>query len=179
MILWLDLYLWNFVPLINMPSSLVIIVKGIFIWIDDGFVIRDWIWISVIMIPWEKLQTWFLMRKPITRKMSRYHRPLQAQNDMIFNRTLSSALKNQDISCYIGCINQHLKTQGVKNAFLHGDLCEKVYMQSLPCLHPPHQIYRLCHTLCGLKQAPHSWFKKFNLVVFHLVRKPLPYCEVI
>jgi hypothetical protein len=43
----------------------------------------------------------------------------------------------------------------VKNAFLNGDLSEKVYMQPLPGYdHLPHKVCRLRWALYGLKQAP-------------------------
>ena len=54
----------------------------------------------------------------------------------------------------------------VKNAFLNGDLHEKVYMQ--PPLVYPHlgnQVCRLRRAFYGLKQAPRAWFEKFSSVV--------------
>ena len=45
-----------------------------------------------------------------------------------------------------------LSQMDVKNAFLNGDLTEKVYMHpSLGIEHPPHTVYRLCHAIYGLK----------------------------
>nr|GEW86274.1 ribonuclease H-like domain-containing protein [Tanacetum cinerariifolium] len=47
----------------------------------------------------------------------------------------------------------------VKNAFLHGDLAEIVYMhQPFGFQDPEHPNYR---SLYGLKQAPRSWFQRF------------------
>jgi len=49
----------------------------------------------------------------------------------------------------------------VKNAFLHGDLHEEVYMQPPPCVDAPlGYVYRLCRALYGLKQAPRAWFER-------------------
>lgn len=43
----------------------------------------------------------------------------------------------------------------VKNAFLNGDLIEKVYIQPpLDYDHPSGKVYQLRKTLYGLKQAP-------------------------
>ena len=55
----------------------------------------------------------------------------------------------------------------VKNAFLHGDLTEEVYMQ-LPVgysLSPPSTVYRLRKSLYGLKQLPRMWFGRFSAVM--------------
>jgi hypothetical protein len=57
----------------------------------------------------------------------------------------------------------------VKNAFLNGDLNEKVYMQPPPGLsHPTNKVCRLRRALYGLKQAPRAWFAKFNATVSRL-----------
>jgi len=49
----------------------------------------------------------------------------------------------------------------VKNAFLHGDLHEEVYMQPPPCVDAPlGYVYHLCRALYGLKQAPRAWFER-------------------
>ena len=64
----------------------------------------------------------------------------------------------------------------VKNAFLNGDLSEKIYMQ------PPHDLSiesnKVCHlrrTLYGLKQAPRVWFAKFSSTIFRLGYTANPY----
>ena len=55
----------------------------------------------------------------------------------------------------------------VKNAFLHGDLTEEVYMQHPPgySLGPPGTVCRLRKSLYGLKQSPRMWFGKFTTVM--------------
>ena len=48
----------------------------------------------------------------------------------------------------------------VKNAFLHGDLHEEVYMHPPPSVKVPDgYVCRLRRTLYGLKQAPRAWFE--------------------
>ena len=54
----------------------------------------------------------------------------------------------------------------VKNAFLHGDLHEEVYMQPPPGVEaPPGHVCRLRRALYGLKQAPRAWFARFSSVI--------------
>ncbi|GJY35032.1 ribonuclease H-like domain-containing protein [Tanacetum coccineum] len=52
----------------------------------------------------------------------------------------------------------------VKNAFLHGDLSETVYMHQPPrfrdSIHPDY-VCLLQRSLYGLKQAPRAWFQRF------------------
>ena len=57
----------------------------------------------------------------------------------------------------------------VKNAFLNGDLSEKVYMQPSPGLSV--ELNKVCHlrrALYGLKQAPRAWFAKFSSTISRL-----------
>ncbi|RVW39243.1 Retrovirus-related Pol polyprotein from transposon TNT 1-94 [Vitis vinifera] len=56
----------------------------------------------------------------------------------------------------------------IKNAFLHGDLAEEVYMEQPPGFVAQGEsglVCRLCRSLYGLKQSPRAWFSRFSSVV--------------
>ena len=55
----------------------------------------------------------------------------------------------------------------LKNAFLHGDLTEEVYMHQPPgyLLGPPSTACRLQKSIYGLKQSPRMWFGRFTSVM--------------
>lgn len=59
----------------------------------------------------------------------------------------------------------------IKNAFLHGDLAEVVYMKQPPSyVHPDHPDHAclLRKALYGLKQALHAWNRRFAMYICYV-----------
>ena len=63
----------------------------------------------------------------------------------------------------------------IKNAFLHGDFIEEVYMEQPPSFVAQEEsglVCKLHRSLYGLKQSPRAWFNRFTSVVqeFGMIR---------
>lgn len=68
------------------------------------------------------------------------------------------------------CYGWQLQQLDVKNAFLHGDLEEEVFMESPPRFDKEAlgKVCRLKKTLYGLKQSPRAWFDIFSKAMRHI-----------
>lgn len=91
-----------------------------------------------------------------------------------FDDTFSPVVKAATIRVVLSIIialNWDIKQLNVKNAFLHGDLKEKVFMEQPPRFRNPifpNHVCLLKKAIYALKQAPKYWFYKFSSYLFHL-----------
>lgn len=84
-----------------------------------------------------------------------------------FTETFSPVVKTATIRIVLAVVTAKswpLIQFDVKNAFLHGDLQEEVFMTQPPgFVNPtyPNHVCCLKKSLCCLKKAPRAWFEKF------------------
>ncbi|GKU85719.1 hypothetical protein SLEP1_g345 [Rubroshorea leprosula] len=85
-----------------------------------------------------------------------------------FDEIFSLVVKMSLICVVLGLaasMNLELEQLDVKTAFLHGDLHEEIYMdqpEGFEDKGKEHMVCKLKKSLCGLKQAPRQWYKKFD-----------------
>ena len=88
-----------------------------------------------------------------------------------YSDTFSPIAKMTYVRLFISLAATHnwdLHQLDIKNAFLHGDLQEEVYMEQPPELVAQGEIGKVCRiqkSLYGLQQNPRAWFDKFSQAV--------------
>ncbi|XP_071683308.1 uncharacterized protein [Lolium perenne] len=88
-----------------------------------------------------------------------------------YDETFAPVAKMNTVRILISCATNFgwpLHQLDVKNAFLHGDLKEEVYMDIPPGFSTPRtsgKVCRLRKSLYGLKQSPRAWFDIFRRVI--------------
>jgi hypothetical protein len=88
-----------------------------------------------------------------------------------YDETFAPVAKMSTVRILISCATNFgwpLHQLDVKNAFLHGDLQEEVYMEMPPGYVTPETKGKVCKlkkSLYGLKQSPRAWFDRFRQTV--------------
>ncbi|CAL1357087.1 unnamed protein product [Linum trigynum] len=89
------------------------------------------------------------------------------EHEVDYNETFAPVARMSTVRTLLAVASMNkwsLSQLDVKNAFLHGDLDEVIYMEKPPGYNVgrPGQVCRLRRSLYGLKQAPRAWFEKFQ-----------------
>jgi Reverse transcriptase (RNA-dependent DNA polymerase) len=85
-----------------------------------------------------------------------------------YEETFAPVAKMNTVRTLISCVvnfGWNIHQLDVKNAFLHGDLKEEVYMELPPGFDNEQvagKVCRLKRSLYGLKQSPRAWFDRFS-----------------
>ena len=105
----------------------------------------------------------------ITRYKARFvAKGFRQQPGIDFHETFSPVVKSTTIRAVLSLAvtnNWPLRQLDVQNAFLHGNLKEKVYMKQPPGFIDPQRPNHVCllhKSLYGLKQAPRAWFERLS-----------------
>jgi hypothetical protein len=88
-----------------------------------------------------------------------------------YKETFAPVAKMNSVRTLLSCavnLDWNIYQMDVKNAFLHGDLQEEVYMHIPPGFETSQttrKVLRLHRSLYGLKQSPRAWFDRFRRAV--------------
>ncbi|GJT04473.1 gag-pol polyprotein [Tanacetum coccineum] len=108
-------------------------------------------------------RTWDLVPLPIDKHV------IGSQYGIDYEETFALVAKMTTIRTLIAVASSRKRKifqLDVKNAFLNGDLNEKVFMKPPPGVsHKPGEVCKLRKALYGLKQAPRTWYEKFETVL--------------
>nr|GEY57700.1 retrovirus-related Pol polyprotein from transposon TNT 1-94 [Tanacetum cinerariifolium] len=85
-----------------------------------------------------------------------------------YNEIFSLVVKYSSIRillALVALLHLELVQMDVKTAFLHGNLEEEIYMvqqEGFKVAEKEHEVCKLHKSLCGLKQSPRHWYKRFD-----------------
>jgi transposase InsO family protein len=141
----------------------------------------------------EKNKTWELVDLPLGKqpvgckwvftikhtpegKVDRYKARLVAKGytqtyGIDYEETFAPVAKMNSVRTLLSCavnFDWNIYQMDVKNAFLHGDLQEEVYMHIPPGFNTNQttgKVLRLYRSLYGLKQSPRAWFDRFRRAI--------------
>ncbi|XP_019096549.1 PREDICTED: uncharacterized protein LOC109130912 [Camelina sativa] len=87
-----------------------------------------------------------------------------------FAKTFAPVVKMTTVRALLRIVmakNWEVHQMDVHNAFLHGDLREKVYIKLLQgfTYSAPNKVLRLHKSLYGLRQAPRCWYEKLSMAL--------------
>ena len=91
-----------------------------------------------------------------------------------YDETFTPVTKMNSVRTLISCaanFGWDLFQLDVKNAFLHGELQEEVYMDVPPGFATAQTVGKVCQlrrSLYGLKQSPHAWFDRFRRAIIQM-----------
>uniref|UniRef100_A0A2N9HKT3 Uncharacterized protein n=1 Tax=Fagus sylvatica TaxID=28930 RepID=A0A2N9HKT3_FAGSY len=92
-----------------------------------------------------------------------------------FGATFAPVAKLTSVRLLVSLAASHswpLHQLDIKNAFLHGDLLETIYMDTPPGFRAEGEyagkVCRLRKSLYGLKQSPRAWFSRFSEVILSM-----------
>ena len=118
----------------------------------------------------------FTVKQTPEGKVDRYKARLVAKGysqtyGIDYDETFAPVAKMSTVRTLISCAANFgwpLHQLDVKNAFLHGDLQEEVYMKIPPGFANEQTLGKVCKlkkSLYGLKQSPRAWFDRFRRAV--------------
>jgi len=118
----------------------------------------------------------FTVKQTPEGKVDRYKARLVAKGynqtyGIDYDETFAPVAKMGTVRTLISCAANFgwpLHQLDVKNAFLHGDLQEEVYMEISPGFSNEQTLGKVCKlkkSLYGLKQSPRAWFDRFRRAV--------------
>jgi hypothetical protein len=133
-------------------------------------------WVLTTLPPNKKIVgcKWvFTVKQNPDGKVERYKARLVAKGysqtyGVDYGETFAPVAKMNTIRAVISiAVNNEWKLfqMDVKNAFLHGDLHEEVYMEIPPGFNSRETVGKVCRlrkSLYGLKQSPRAWFGRFR-----------------